>query len=481
MENNAIIIYGEIQKRGMVMEFFRTNRTYCALVLALFLFVFLGTEYLFDDRMASVTDAPGVVAAQSYILAASVIGFAIFPVFYRCCKRYVAAFLLVAACLVSVICYYMICCHSSYQTILIAGVLLYIGMGVLGGAIHYGVIRILRHDPHLAAIVGCSYMAGIMLQFVNNNLVGKNSLETILLSICSILLAGITVFLFRQGDNLSTEKLQKQSYITGAGIMLVVCVLLMTIIFATLDNVVTLYHAGGSMDIGQCPRLLLAFSGLIAGFLYDIRNRHYMNLIMYCVTLLSVICVLLIVSGRFYFGGLPVFYLSAGFFAVYFTTSFMEYALYTGYPAFWAGFGRAVNNIGAGLIGSVSITMFEKRNFVLISMIAVVLFVCIHIALYMYSGWMQKITGNAVLTMGEKEEQRFADFAAQYHLTAREQEVLQALLESDDSVQNIAEQLYISRAALYRHITSINKKTNTRSRVGLIQFYYGRDGESSKE
>ena len=56
MENNAIIIYGEIQKRGMVMEFFRTNRTYCALVLALFLFVFLGTEYLFDDRMASVTD-----------------------------------------------------------------------------------------------------------------------------------------------------------------------------------------------------------------------------------------------------------------------------------------------------------------------------------------------------------------------------------------------------------------------------------------
>ena len=119
MEYNEIIIYGEIQKRGMVMEFFRTNRTYCALVLALFLFVFLGTEYLFDDRMASVTDAPGVVAAQSYILAASVIGFAIFPVFYRCCKRYVAAFLLVAACLGSVICYYMICCHSSYQTILI--------------------------------------------------------------------------------------------------------------------------------------------------------------------------------------------------------------------------------------------------------------------------------------------------------------------------------------------------------------------------
>ena len=125
--------------------------------------------------------------------------------------------------------------------------------------------------------------------------------------------------------------------------------------------------------------------------------------------------------------------------------------------------------------------MFAKRDAVLISMIAVVLFVCIHIALYMYSGWMHKIEDNTDLTMEEKEEQRFACFVAQYHLTAREQEVLQVLLVSDDSVQNIAEQLYISRAALYRHIASINEKTDTHSRVGLIQFYYGKEGEGSRE
>ena len=206
-----------------------------------------------------------------------------------------------------------------------------------------------------------------------------------------------------------------------------------------------------------------------------------MNSIMYCVTLLSVICVLLIVSGNLYVMGLYVFYLSAGFFAVYFTTSFMEYALHTRHPAFWAGFGRAVNNIGAGLIGSVSIAIFAKKDAVLISMIAVVLFVCIHIALYMYSGWMHKMEDDADATTEEKDEQRFAHFAAQYQLTAREQEVLQVLLESDDSVQNIAEQLYISRAALYRHITSLNEKTHTRSRVGLIQFYYGKEREGSKE
>lgn len=46
------------------------------------------------------------------------------------------------------------------------------------------------------------------------------------------------------------------------------------------------------------------------------------------------------------------------------------------------------------------------------------------------------------------------------------------LLTSDKSVQDIAGELYISRAALYRHIANLNEKTGTKSRVGLIQFYY---------
>lgn len=37
--------------------------------------------------------------------------------------------------------------------------------------------------------------------------------------------------------------------------------------FSSLDNAVTLVHAGGSVDIGQWPRLLLAVSGLLAGML----------------------------------------------------------------------------------------------------------------------------------------------------------------------------------------------------------------------
>ena len=69
-------------------------------------------------------------------------------------------------------------------------------------------------------------------------------------------------------------------------------------------------------------------------------------------------------------------------------------------------------------------------------------------------------------------EKKFELFCECYSLTEREKEVLNALLSSDKDVQDIAESLFISRAALYRHISSINQKTNTNKRVGLIQYYY---------
>lgn len=91
----------------------------------------------------------------------------------------------------------------------------------------------------------------------------------------------------------------------------------MTVIFAGLDNVITYFHAEGTMDVGRWPRLLLALSGLTAGILFDIHDRRYMNLIMYCVTVLSVLCLLIILSGGLFLTSLIIFYLSAGFFAVF--------------------------------------------------------------------------------------------------------------------------------------------------------------------
>ena len=62
-----------------------------------------------------------------------------------------------------------------------------------------------------------------------------------------------------------------------------------------------------------------------------------MQIMMYCVTLLSTMCVVIIVWGGPFMAGLIVFYLSAGFFVVYFTTSFMDLSYYMKVPELWAG------------------------------------------------------------------------------------------------------------------------------------------------
>ena len=189
---------------------------------------------------------------------------------------------------------------------------------------------------------------------------------------------------------------------------------------------------------------------------------------MYCVTLLSTVCILVIVSGGSFFLGLIVFYLSAGFFVVFFSTGFVRLA-----GQFWAGMGRAVNNLCAILIGSFSVALIRSGDSTKIMIASIGLFVLISIAIYIYT-----VMGQTDVELPDQERKQeaeqdyFSAFADTYALTEREQEVLKMLLASDEEVQEIANRLYISRAMLYRYISSLNKKTDTNSRIGLIQFYY---------
>ena len=237
----------------------------------------------------------------------------------------------------------------------------------------------------------------------------------------------------------------------------------------------TLVHAGGSTDIGEWPRLLLAAGGLLAGIIFDLNERRHMNLIMYCVTLLSTICIVILQWGGPFRAGLVVFYLSAGFFVVYFMTGFLEISQYMKVPELWAGMGRAVNNLFAVLTGTGSLALLSSGNPVGIIIVSLVVFMLLSIGIFIYQGLRnrsgQEPTGKQIKAELPEEEKMNA-FISRYDLTDREKEVLEQLLISDDNVQEIADRLFISRAALYRHINNLNEKTDTKSRIGLIQFYY---------
>ena len=346
-------------------------------------------------------------------------------------------------------------------------------------------MRMMKTDRYLARTVGISYALGILLQFVNNNLVRSEIAETVILSVFLLLL----IWLLMKNDSAycrqdeqntqgSTEEKVKED--TGkikkgdiVSILMILLVALMTCIFSTLDNAVTLVHAGGATDIGQWPRILLALSGLAAGFIFDIKNRKYMGIVMYCIMVLSTICVAILKFAGPFMAGLIVFYLSAGFFAVFFTSGFMEISSHMRIPELWAGMGRAVNNISAAVIANFVLTLLSSDSNLAVIILVLVLFVTVSVVAVIYTfqkkTFMEQLITNADDVVDEKE--RLRKFSEVFSFTERESEVFNCLVNTEDSIQMIAEKLYVSRRTLERHISAIYEKTGVKSRVGLLNLY----------
>lgn len=483
--------------------------------LALFYFVFLCSEYMFDNRMAVFTDSNGVVMAQSFILGSSVPGFLSYYFIDRICdkKSFNKKIIPCISGVLSLICMIGIYLIDSYAGELLFGIILFIVLGYFGSLIHTQAALAVKHlDDGLNGITqlaGISYGIGILLQLVHNNLIADGVCQVIFLVAAMIIM---TVFCagslceacgYTCSDVVfSVENTDTESAVSGyapkkLGIILILIVFVMTFVFATLDNAVTLVHAAGSVDIGQWPRIILAYSGIVAGFLYSTDDNRMMDFIMYIVLLLSTTCLIVISCGGPFMIGLIIFYLSAGFFSVYFASRFMIFACHTDKPALWAGMGRAVNNTAAVVVAGVSLYIMRAPQYVTM-IIGVLLFAVTSVIVFVYHEQLRRgdteiyssveshntenvyrkkpAEDKADITVHEAakmtDDELLELFVQEFNLTPREGEVLVYLLHSDESMQEVAKQLAISRAALYRHIANMNEKTKTKARMGLVQFYY---------
>ena len=257
---------------------------YAAALMGMFTFLFLGAEYLFVNVLSGVVSEDKTVLAQNYALGISAAGFVLYPLSGRFRKDRLKAVCAVFGGLLSVLCMGFICCGTAYAGIFAAGLVLFLLLGGIGSAVFYASVRMMKTDRYLARTVGVSYGAGVLLQFVNNNLIRSGVAEAAMLSVCLLILIALLMKCRRDfckqqetpadppaKEKQSGGKEEKMGSVVGG--LFVLLVALMTCIFSTLDNVVTLVHSRGEMDIGQWPRILLALSGVAAGFVFDLNNR----------------------------------------------------------------------------------------------------------------------------------------------------------------------------------------------------------------
>ena len=235
-------------------QFMKPERIRIIAVLAIFNYIFLGSEYLFDNMIRYATDSAGVVRAQNYVLGISVIGFLLFP----CINRYfnqkmreIGLYLLPIA---GIICIFVIQEHLSYRSMLLSGFLLYILYGMIGSAVHYYAAVSLSTEKGLAQTVGFGYAFGLLLQFISNNLIHNSTVESVALS---VFLAAMVLLVRRlslecsrgvvgaedSGSDSDTDirKNNRRSlrHPMLAALLLISIVVLMTCIFSSLDNAVT--------------------------------------------------------------------------------------------------------------------------------------------------------------------------------------------------------------------------------------------------
>ncbi len=520
-------------------------------MLAVFTFLFLSTEYFYVNQIAQNASSARTVNVQNYALGISAVGFCLYPLLFRFFRDRLRSAVFFTLTMLAIVCFVILGSPVPPGLLTAVGMLLFLVLGILGSAVHYHFLCEISDKKYFARMVGISYGFAILLQFLNNSLISSALAEQLLL--CAALLF-IVFFLFRfqhreasrssqmpdtansspqvsdvtnpcphmsdasacvsSGSTDSQHKLPAPSA-SGALpqlVLLIFLVIFMTCIFSTLDNTVTLGHADGTMDIGQWPRILLACSGLAAGFLFDLHNRRFMNLIMYCIMMLSTLSVAILQLGGSFLIGLIVFYLSSGFFVVFFTTSFLALSEDTRCPRLWAGMGRAVNNAGAALVSNLSLSLIASNSSITLIITALVLFATVSILIAAYSmlnaPGVQTETGgtmthkmqatceanaihNTKAALGNDSSAStvsdissdpdypqntpnadpFSTFSTAFSLTDREQSVFDQLVNTEKSIQEIADSLFISRRTCQRYITSIYEKVGAKSRMGLYQSY----------
>lgn len=451
------------------------------LALALFTFAFLAAEFRFDINVGLLAGAERVVLAQGFILGASVIGFIGYAALLSLAQRKgQPRAVATAAVPIAIMGLAQIQFPTGPLALEILGCVAFLGLGLLGAAAHHTFALAFQDDPKLATGAGASYAAGILMQFAINLLDCGGIVELIILGAATIVIAALSAARQEAADNPSDDvnpftepshALAKQACWSIALVMILAC------LFSTLDNVVTLSNAHGTIAVQAWPRLFLAASGLAAGIVFDLAERRYMGLVMLGIAVLSTISILAVEAGADPNLGLVVFYLSSGFFVTFFTATFTQLAPRMHAPALWAGMGRAANNVCAFTTSGISLALVTSDNVALIMIGALVLLVAA-CAAFVAAGLFRlpqteqerEQLAEEALAAPTIEEQRQA-FITDHALTPREVDVLVAVTQDERPLKQIAEELGISMRMVQRHLSSIYQKTDTQTRAGLTKVF----------
>ena len=448
----------------------------CAICFALCFFAFMLTEAFVNERCAELLGSAAVNPVYSLGLVCTGVGFLSFSLFRRICggeKARRAALLLIGAlCLAAAAALLTADRPALFLTSASAALLL---TGHIGGCVYYNTAMYFSGSRYTGRVTGVGMGAAILLQFVVQKLAEQSVvfMVSLLLSV-----AFVMYFIIRAPRDWILENPLPYSSDSRKGgkaaAALAAAVVLMSLVAGMIDSVLTAFHAERACDVYSGVRLFYALGLLLAGVIADVRERIYLPLATVCATLLSSVCMFFLSEKVGYFAGTALTYLYSGFYVVFLTVMFLDFAPKSSRPELWACMGRVARSLTVAVTvlpalsvrGALGVTALAVGS--CLGSIGVLLVLLPQLSRAVTAPEQEK-EPPAQRELSPRE--RMQRYTGRSSLTPRETEVLEMLLTTDDDLQGIADSLFISRRMVQRYVTSIYEKTGTKTRIGLFQSY----------
>lgn len=343
--------------------------------------------------------------------------------------------------------------------------------GINGGCVHSLIAR--KITDHQGMVIGLSSAAAICLQFIIQNLIESNVIfcSTLLIASLSLTLCYFRASYLCNEDSLPLTECEYASPIGMFNkkefLLPIVAVALMSVVLSLNDSLMVLKNAENEVSLFVGIRLFYALGLIIAGCLADYKDGIYFNLATVCAMFLSTIAVVMLKSPVTYIENIAIMYLYSGFYVVYLTLSFIKVSVDAKCIAM-SGAGRIVRS----LISCIVVIMTAFITYEDISAITIISTLSCLLLLVLFA-----LNGQLIYRAQEKSiqplswEERFNAFCSRYEFTERERQVFQLLITTEQSTQEMADALFISRRVLQRHISSIYEKTGTKTRIGLMNVF----------
>lgn len=452
-----------MEKHNISLSEFR-----CGICFAVCFFAFMLTEAFINTRCTEVLGNAAVNPVYTLGLVCTGLGFLTFPLFNKICNSPVmentvflitgTLFLIAAVCLLSV--------HQPVIFLICSAMALLL-LGYIGSCVYYNTSIEFAQSRYTGRVLGMGMGTAILLQFIVENLLAQP-----VAFIISIFLSVLFVMYFITKTQTGCIQKNPLPYPSDKkcsknAMILITAVVLMSLVAGMIDSVLTAFNAQKAYDIYSGVRLFYSLGLILAGFAADVRKRQYLPISTVCAILLSPICIFFLSDGISYFACTALMYLYSGFYVMFFTVMFLDFAPKSSNPQLWAGMGRIVRSITVAVVVMPTINIYNGAGSTVLGVGTCIFSIAALVVVLHYIS----IPANPQEKEELTEKERLKLYADQCLMTPREAEVLEKLLTTEDGVQEISDSMYISRRMLQRYISSIYEKTGRKTRMGLYQSY----------